>query len=114
MNDPAPCCRELTRLRRAKSPFTRIIALDWYDGPRGSLLQCGRCDRESRFERLDESIHDDEGQDVRIFGLAPLPAHSLDRFVEALSRYQSPNQPVWVPLWTFPTEAEQAALDSLA
>jgi hypothetical protein len=113
MSHQAPCCRESTHLRTGKSPFSRVIALDWYDGPRAGLLQCGECGREFRFELLDEVINDDEGQDVRIFSLAPLPTHSMERLSDALSRYQTPVHPVWVPLWQFPTAEEESTLDRL-
>jgi hypothetical protein len=109
----APCCRELIHLKATRSPFTRIIALDWYDGPRAGLAQCGGCNLEFRFELLDEVINTEEGQDVRILSLAPLPPNSLSRLSDALVRYQAPSSPVWVPLWKFPSEAEQAALDRL-
>ena len=112
MSDRAPCCRELTHFRSNKSPFTRIIALDWYDGPRAGLLQCGGCFREFRFEVLDELI-DGEEQDVRVFSLAPLASGSLTRFSDALAPYETARYPVWVPRWKFPTEAERSVLDRL-
>jgi hypothetical protein len=101
MTDWAPCCSELTRLRTKQSPFARIIALDWYDGPRAGLLQCGECFREFRFEVLDELIGEEE-QDIRVYSLAPLGSGSLTRLSDALAQYESPRSPVWVPRWKFP------------
>ena len=113
MSDQAPCCRELTHPRTHKSPFSRIIALDWYDGPRAGFLQCGCCAREFRCELLEELINDEHEQDLRIFSLAPLAPGALTRWSDALSRYETPALPVWVPRWEFPTEAEHIALDRL-
>jgi len=56
-------------------------------------------------------VNEDEG--LRLFGLAPLPADSIDRVVQALSRYMSPKWPMWAPIWQFPPEAERETVDSL-
>ena len=113
MNERASCCRELTQLRTNKSPFSRIVALDWYDGPRAGFLRCGCCAREFRFELPDELINAEQEQDLRIFSLARLAPAALTRFSESLSRYEAPAVPKWDPRWKFPTDAEQIALDHL-
>jgi hypothetical protein len=114
MSNQAPCCHELTHLRSVKSPFTSIIALDWYDGPRAGLLHCGVCSREFRFELLDELVDEKEAQDFRIFSLGSVAKGSIARLSDALSPYETPRSPVWVPHWKFPTETEQTALDRLS
>ncbi|MEO6810423.1 MAG: hypothetical protein ABI353_15015 [Isosphaeraceae bacterium] len=112
MNDHDLCCRQPAHLRERRSPFHRVIAPGWHDGPTSGLLECGVCERDYRFELFDEVINDPERRDVRTYSLAPLMRGSLDRLVDALALYQSPRQPVWVPLWTFPTEAAREALDN--
>ena len=101
----------------SQSPFTRIIALDWYDGPRTGFLSCGHCAREYRFEPLDEVYNGPQGRDWRIFSLAPLPDGSMKQLADALSPYETPwgvHPQVWVPLWDkFPSSAEEFAMDRL-
>jgi hypothetical protein len=109
--DQGVCCRQLVGLRRVKSPFTRVIAFDYADGPRAGLAQCGHCGRAFRFEPLDELINGPDGRDVRIVSLAPLPATSLDAIVAALSESHEPGWPVWAPIWRFSSEAERAVAD---
>jgi hypothetical protein len=87
--------------------------MDWYDGPRAGLAQCGACSDEFRFETLDEVINNEQEQDLRVLSLAPLAPDSITRLSDALAQYQEPRTPVWVPLWKFPTEAEHDALDRL-
>ena len=55
----------------------------------------------------------DEEQGIRLLGLAPLPADSIDRVVRALSPYMSPRWPTWLPLWQFPTDSDRQEIDSL-
>jgi hypothetical protein len=88
------------------SPFTRVLALGYHDGPTNGLLKCGRGDQIYKFDRLD-------GDDVRIFALAPLPSPALEQLAEAYARYLTPHWPVWVPLWHFPTRADQEAMELL-
>jgi hypothetical protein len=109
MNGSGRCCRGLIGPERAKSPFAKVIAFGYYDGPTLGLVQCAACARAYHFVLLDS----DAGRDLRIFGLAPLPATSFERLVEALSRHQAPHWPVWVPLWQFPSESDRRALDGL-
>ncbi len=92
--------------------FDRVIALDWYDGPRSGLAS--RSGSEYRFDLLDETTDDPSGRDVRIFSLSPLPPGSIDRFAAAVSRFDEPRLPVWVPSWLFPAEADRAAMDAMA
>jgi hypothetical protein len=114
MNNQAPCCRELTYRRTLSSPFSRIIALGWYDGPTAGLLQCGACSREYRFELMDELFDGEDEQDLRVYSLAPLASGSVTRLTDALSRYEPPRTPIWVPHWEFPTQAEKSDLNHLS
>ena len=62
------CCRSLPRdARSVPSPFVRLVAVGYYDGPTHGLVECGGCGRLYAFCKLDW----DDGQDVRIFSLAP-------------------------------------------
>jgi hypothetical protein len=90
------------------SPFTRAIALGWYDGPEEGLVQCGACQRVYHFTLLD-SVDEDRG--VRIYSLAPMPTDSMDCLVDVLSPYMAPAWPLWAPRWIFPTEADRIAVD---
>jgi hypothetical protein len=114
MCNEIPCCSELIDQRTLRSPFSRIIALGWYDGPTAGLLQCGACSREYRFELLDELFDGEDEQDLRVYSLAPLVSGSVTRLTDALSRYELPRIPIWVPHWEFPTEAEKSELDRLS
>jgi hypothetical protein len=117
MTDENFCCRQPAQLREGRSPFHRVIALGWYDGPISGLLECGVCGRAYRFDLICTTIVKLEGRnDLRIYRLAPLTKGSLDRLEEALAPYQilrHSQQPVWVPLWKFPTEADHEAMDGL-
>jgi hypothetical protein len=93
---------------RYASPFTKLIALGWYDGPTNGLLRAG--DRVWKFDRLDE-IHNPDGLDLRIFALAPLPLSAWDQLVTAVGPYLTPEGPVSVPRWQFTTDAARQAAD---
>ena len=86
------------------SPISRLIALDWYDGPTEGVLQLGDSGPIFRFQMLDERIGSPENEDVRVYGLYPLPVESIDRLVELLSPTHTPNWPVWWPIWKFPSD----------
>jgi hypothetical protein len=78
------------------SPFTKVLALGYYDGPTEGVLQCGQDGPVYKFQLL---AWDEETQDLRIFGLAPLPATAMGQLADAYARYQTPCWPVWVPSW---------------
>jgi hypothetical protein len=97
------CMQYWTTQPRPAPPFTRILALGWYDGPTGGVAECVHCGGAYLFEMLDW----DDWQDVRIFGLAPLPAGSFEALVSACPKSSPPRWPVWSPLWVFPSEDER-------
>lgn len=94
-------CAEPAHLNETASPFSKIIVLDYYDGPISGVAQCARCDAAYVFQMLDW----DEDQDIRTYSLSPLPSESFARLVQALTALGEPKWPVWVPIWTFPTES---------
>jgi hypothetical protein len=78
------------------SPFTKILALGYYDGPTDGVAQCDPAGPVYKFQLL---AWDGETQDRRIFGLAPLPPTALEQLTRAYARSQTPHWPVWVPAW---------------
>ena len=110
MSDESPCWENTNHPLPERSPFDQVLILGWYDGPEEGLIRCGKCKRVYLFKSLD-FVNEDEG--LRLFGLAPLPADSIDSVVQALSQYMSPKWPMWAPIWQFPTEAERETVDSL-
>ena len=86
------------------SPFGKIIALTYDDGPTGGAVACRSCALAYRFERLHtdvDGVYDraawDIGEELHVFGLAPLPANAFDRIVTRLSEVEPPRWPVWTP-----------------
>src|SRR5271166_1320964 len=86
MSDESPCWENTTHPLPERSPFDQVLILGWYDGPEEGLIRCGKCKRVYLFKSLD-FVNEDEG--LRLFGLAPLPADSIDRAVQALFQYMS-------------------------
>jgi hypothetical protein len=84
------------------SPISRVIALDWYDGPTGGLLEV-RGGSVYRFVMLDERQEMDS-VDLRVYGLYPLPADTLTHLADAIAPHITPRWPVWCPHWQFPTD----------
>lgn len=62
------CCDALEAQEPMPSPFTRILASGYYDGPTEGIVECGKCGRTFAFRMLAW----DEEQNVRAFGLAPV------------------------------------------
>lgn len=93
-----------------KSPFSKIIALGFYDGPEAGVLQCSECLTEYRFEMLDTDFNP-EDLDTRIFSLAQLPSGSFDQIVEVCPKVNPPHWPVWMPLWQFPSDDARQTAD---
>lgn len=106
MSGPLLCCNHLSG-GKATSPFGRVVALGYYDGPTSGVLQCATCPSVYRFEMLDWNA----GQDVRVFSLARLPPGSLERVVDLCPKTRPPQWPIWVPLWEFATQEEQQAVE---
>lgn len=103
MTESIVCCSKLPALTNAKSPFSKLIAFGYYDGPTSGVLQCDICTKAYKFEMLDW----DEDQDVRIFSLSILPNLAFAKIVEVCQHCENPKWPVWVPIWQFPSEESQ-------
>ncbi|SRR6266508_2754982 len=93
------------------SPFTKVLALGYYDGPTEGFVQGGEGGPVYRFHML---AWDSETQDLRVFGLAPCPSDSLARLVALCERYEPARWPVWVPSWHEGLEGETEQLLSEA
>ena len=108
MDQIVACCQDPASLVGAELPFSKILALGFYDGPTSGVLQCGACSAAYKFDLLDW----DEGHEVRIFRLASLPTDSLDQIVKVLAPAGSPRWPVWVPSrWKSPSEDARQEAD---
>ncbi len=93
MKNSKVCCQNPESLRNTDTPFTKIIALDWYDGPTGGILQCEACQAVYHFDMLDWDYHQ-----VRVFRLRPLPGSCWTQTLAALDQADpSPRWPVWMP-----------------
>lgn len=88
--------RPLREGARQRSPFTRILALGYYDGPTEGLLECGPGGQVFRFRLL---AWEPDTQDLRIFELAPFPATAFEELAGAFAAVEQPRWPVWVPGW---------------
>jgi len=93
MKNSMVCCQNPESLLNTESPFTKIIALDFYDGPTGGILRCETCHRVYQFDMLDWDYHQ-----VRVFRLRSLPPDSWTQSLAALEQAEpSPGWPVWFP-----------------
>lgn len=76
-----------------KNACSKMIILDYYDGPVSGVAECEQDGQAYCFDMLDW----DDQQDVRIFSLAPLASESFNRVVHLCSRQEEPRWPLWVP-----------------
>lgn len=81
-------------IKPGRNPFSRMVVLDYYDGPVSGAAQCPSGPA-FQFEMLAW----DDRQDTRVFSLAALPPENFERLTEALSRFGEPRWPVWAPNW---------------
>lgn len=93
-----------------RSPFTKVLALGYYDGPTNGLLQSGEEGPVYKFDLMDERWIPQE-EDCRVFVLAPVPSNSLTELTNLYSPFLVPHWPLWVPLWQFPTKEIQQSMD---
>src|SRR5205814_1229173 len=84
-------------------PFTKVIALGYYDGPTEGVVQEGEGGPVYRFQML---AWDGDTQDLRIFSLAPLPVDALERLAAAFQRHEPAHWPLWCPSWHVEMEVE--------
>ena len=101
-----PCCQNPQGLIDADSPFSKIIALGFYDGPTAGVLQCETCQATYKFDMLDWN----DEHDLRVMRLSLLPPGTLDLCVAALvAGGSSPRWPVWAPTPAASAESQTIA-----
>jgi hypothetical protein len=86
----------------------RTIVLGYYDGATNGVIQFvdGSV---FRFDWVDEP---DPKGDERSFGFAPLPPDAFGRLATAIAPYIPPTEPVWFPIWRFPSPEIQRAVEA--
>ena len=90
------CCRfTIGVVRDVPSPFSRIVATGFYDGPTDGLVECGACRSIYVFEKLDW----DDQQDIRVFSLSPVVCDELDGLMESVVVYGG-----ILPIWVVPAD----------
>lgn len=103
------CCLNMTQGKAQISPFKRILSLGYYDGPTMGITQCANCQAEYKFDIFSW----DDQQDIRIYGLFPLPQGGFSKIIDALSLLGHSGWPIWVPQWEFSDEQLRMATDDL-
>src|SRR5438105_4734664 len=98
--------------RNKAATVSQVICLDWYDGPVAGLLRVGETGPVYRFELVDDRQRIDFSED-RAYALFPVARKSFDRLVSHLQKTHSPKWPVWVPIWTFPSEKQKEKASAL-
>ena len=86
------------------SPFSKIVAFGYSDGPTTGVVRCAACSEGYRFDLLTTDVDGtynhaswDRGDELRVYTLSPLPDGAFDRIVAMLSTAEAPKWPVWVP-----------------
>ena len=88
------CCRFMIgTLRKVPSPFSKLVMLGYYDGPTDGLIECATCATTYAFRKIDW----DDGQNLRVFALAPIPGHDLKELQELGPTQETPKWPTWAP-----------------
>ena len=102
----ADCDRMLTHAT-GESPFSRVIVLDYYDGPTSGAVWCQNCMAAGIIDLLawDDQHH------VRVFSLACLPEKDFGELIDACSGTGPPQWTVWVPIWKFESESARIAAE---
>lgn len=102
MNEPLNGRHESGRSRPS-----RVVVLDYYDGPIEGLIEFDHgsywFDMPDRDEQLAQG-------GTRLFELTRVPADAIDQVVSALTPYDQPVWPVWCPKWSALTDSEDIAV----
>lgn len=78
--------------RHVSSPFHKVIATRYYDGPLAGFVAHRDWPHAGLFQLIDW----DRETDVRVYEIARVEALSFEEVVEALFRDRRPTWPVWV------------------
>ena len=98
------CNQTISSLLTDSPPFKKVIALDYHDGPTSGAVQCAGGTAAYRFELLAidvDGVYDgaawDRGEELRVYGLAPLSSGSFEHIVRILAELEEPRWPIWAP-----------------
>jgi hypothetical protein len=98
------CGQAIAGGRATGSPFSKIVGFGYDDGPTTGVVRCAGCSDAYRFDVLAidvDGIYDigswDQGEELRIYALSPLPDGAFDQIVALLSTAEPPRWPIWVP-----------------
>lgn len=91
-----PCLDAALSNRSLTSPFERIIAIDYYDGPVRGFAFC-RGSLDGYLFRMEAW---DDHQSERIFSLAPLDHRDGSALLELASHIEAARRPVWAVDYT--------------
>jgi hypothetical protein len=101
---PVLCGQPIDALVGGPSPFDKIIALGYDDGPSAGLALCQGGVESYWFEQVAVDVdgridHErwDRGEELRVFTLAPYPVRRFDGLVARLTAIESPSWPIWWP-----------------
>jgi hypothetical protein len=84
----------------------QVIAFEWYDGPRQGVCALASPPCEFFFEIIKEQFQEDDLDD-RWYRLSVISPGTVDSLINALRVVGPARQPIWTPLWRFPSEREQ-------
>ncbi len=59
------------------SPVQKVLIFGWYDGPTDGVLQC----RDGQVHRFDLLAWEPATQDLRVFGLYPMPSAAWEQLI---------------------------------
>ncbi len=93
MKDQLDTCVHVNSSDEIMSPFGKVLAVDYYDGPTRCLVECRHCNRVFALEMIDW----DDDQSARVFSSTPADHDLFDRLVESASHDEQPRWPVWLP-----------------
>ncbi|MDF3069662.1 MAG: hypothetical protein K0R38_5263 [Polyangiaceae bacterium] len=79
-------------IRHLKSPFSKVIATRYYDGPMEGFVAHNDWPHACLFQLVDW----DRETDIRVYEVTRVEDFSFDEVVEALFRDRRPTWPVWV------------------
>lgn len=105
MQDGIECLREWLQRDGIRSPLTRLIDFDFYDGPMSGAAWSEPCSMDLRFDLLDS----DAMRNLRIYSLSVLPSGSFGLLAEACANTEDGEPPgpwtEWCPMWNFDSAA---------
>lgn len=93
------------------SPFTKVLAWGYYDGPTHGVVVSEESGEVFKFDIL---TWDTSTQDLRVFSLSPLPGDALTRLTALYERFWKPLWPMWCPMWHFANESDQQEAERLS